>query len=221
MDAGAIHMGQAAAVTDLNAMDMPQSQIIAAVLDRPFGVIVDDQKASVRHSAQIIIEPRYIILGGFYDFIVLHGIPPLPAIAGIGRVFQKESGNFQILLVFCDHIEVIHRHKPTGMVMDILLDSHLIAVQRDKILVTQSAVVDQYLMIRKADGAVTEGLIRLLHLFRCILSVRNIRVAVEIYFVKATAFGEKFLHNSTSFSVFFIISPYSPSVKNRKFLLFS
>jgi hypothetical protein len=94
MDAGAIHMGQAAAVTDLNAMDMPQSQIIAAVLDRPFGVIVDDQKASVRYSAQIIIEPRYIILGGFYDFIVLYSIPPLPAIAGIGGVFQKESGNF-------------------------------------------------------------------------------------------------------------------------------
>jgi hypothetical protein len=77
-------------------------------------------------------------------------------------------------------------------------------------------------MVRKADRAVAQGLVYFLYFFRRILSVRNICVAMGIDLVKATAFGEKFLHNSTSFlSDTKIIAVFDPFVKNWKSHLFS
>jgi hypothetical protein len=61
-------------------------------------------------------------------------------------------------------------------------------------------MAQQDLMVCKTHRAVAIGFVEGLHRFSGVRTVRNIGMAMEIDFVKSSAFRNQFDHNTTSFS---------------------
>ena len=80
-----------------------------------------------------------------------------------------------------------------------LVDAHLKAVEREEALVVELGVRNEYLVVCICNDGVTKLLVSLFYLLGSLSTVRKVRMAVKICFVKVPVFGQKiFFHNVIS-----------------------
>jgi hypothetical protein len=178
-------------VADLHSVHAMILRIVRVVIQRPVGVVIGDEEAILPTSSDDLVNARRGMIPDEIRFVLIKELHLIPINGhrpiGTGPTGAMLADMLDIIRVQC-HKTDMGRFLVAPRLIAIIRDAHLVAVQREKILVCQLRVGNKDLMVGIGDDGIALCYIEFLHLGRCESAIRDGGVAVQIGFVEIAFF---------------------------------